>query len=77
VPLHLRNAPTKLMKDLEYGKGYQYAHDEAEGVAGMECLPPSLAGRKYYRPTDRGFEKEIKRRLDGWEKIKADRRRGD
>src|SRR5688500_2283966 len=75
VPLHLRNAPTTLMKQLEYGKGYRYAHDEREGVADMDCLPPSLAGRKYYRPTDRGFEKEIKRRLDGWEKIKADRRR--
>jgi putative ATPase len=75
VPLHLRNAPTKLMKDLDYGKGYQYAHDEAEGVAEMECLPPSLAGRKYYRPTERGFEKEIKRRLDGWEKIKEERRK--
>jgi putative ATPase len=76
VPLHLRNAPTKLMKDLDYGTGYEYAHDEPDAVSGMDCLPPSLAGRKYYRPTDRGFEKEIKRRLEGWEKIKADRRRG-
>jgi putative ATPase len=75
VPLHLRNAPTTLMKDLEYGKGYEYAHDEAEGVTGMDCLPASLAGRRYYKPTDRGFEKEIKRRLDGWEKIKAERRK--
>ena len=74
VPLHLRNAPTKLMKDLDYGKGYEYAHDEADAVSGMECLPPSLAGRKYYQPRDRGFEKEIKRRLEGWEKIKKDRR---
>jgi putative ATPase len=74
VPLHLRNAPTQLMKDLEYGKGYQYAHDDAEAIAAMDCLPPSLAGRKYYRPTDRGFEKEIKRRLEGWEKIKKGRR---
>jgi putative ATPase len=75
VPLHLRNAPTKLMKELEYGKGYQYAHDERDAVADMECLPPSLAGRNYYRPTDRGFEKEIKRRLEGWEKIKEERRK--
>jgi putative ATPase len=74
VPLHLRNAPTKLMKDLDYGKGYEYAHDEAEGVTGMDCLPESLAGRRYYKPTDRGFEKEIRRRLEGWEKIKASRR---
>jgi putative ATPase len=76
VPLHLRNAPTKLMKDLSYGKDYQYAHDAQDGVADMECLPPSLAGRKYYKPTDRGFEKEIKRRLEGWEKIKESRKKG-
>ncbi len=74
VPLHLRNAPTRLMKDLEYGKGYRYAHDEAEGVADMSCLPPALEGRKYYEPKERGFEKEIKRRLDGWEEIKKRRR---
>ena len=75
VPLHLRNAPTKLMKDLDYGRGYQYAHNEQDAVADMDCLPESLAGRKYYLPTDRGFEKEIKRRLDGWEQIKSDRKR--
>jgi putative ATPase len=57
VPLHLRNAPTKLMKQLEYGKGYRYAHDEPEGVAAdMECLPPAHRGRKFYRPTKRGEE---------------------
>ena len=70
VPLHLRNAPTALMKDLDYGKGYTYAHSEAGAVADMSCLPPSLEGRKYYEPKERGFEKEIKRRLDGWEAIK-------
>ena len=75
VPLHLRNAPTKLMKELEYGKGYQYAHDEADAIADMSCLPSALADRKYYVPKDRGFEKEIKRRLDGWEQIKKKRRR--
>ena len=74
VPLHLRNAPTKLMKELEYGKGYQYAHDEADAIADMSCLPSALADRKYYAPKDRGFEKEIKRRLDGWEQIKKNRR---
>jgi putative ATPase len=77
VPLHLRNAPTKLMKDLEYGKGYRYAHNEADAVADMSCLPPSLEGRKYYQPSERGFEKEIKRRLDGWEEIKKRRRTTD
>jgi putative ATPase len=77
VPLHLRNAPTKLMKQLDYGKGYEYAHDDPDAIAAMDCLPPSLDGRKYYRPPDRGFEKEIKRRLDGWDEIKRRRRRGD
>src|SRR5215468_8760540 len=74
VPLHLRNAPTRLMKELEYGKGYRYAHDEADAVADMSCLPPALEGRKYYEPKERGFEKEIKRRLDGWADIKKKRK---
>jgi putative ATPase len=75
VPLHLRNAPTKLMKDLDYGKGYRYAHNEEDAVADMSCLPPALEGRKYYDPKGRGFEKEIKRRLDGWEEIKRKRQK--
>jgi putative ATPase len=74
VPLHLRNAPTRLMKDLQYGKGYRYAHDEEDAVADMSCLPPALEGRTYYEPKERGFEKEIKRRLDGWAEIKKRRR---
>ena len=73
VPLHLRNAPTKLMKQLDYGKGYRYAHDEADAIADMDCLPENLRGRKFYEPTERGFEKEIKRRLDGWAEIKKKR----
>ena len=73
VPLHLRNAPTKLMKQLDYGRGYRYAHDEEDAVTGMSCLPPALEGKRYYEPTERGFEKEIKRRLDGWEQIKKQR----
>jgi putative ATPase len=74
VPLHLRNAPTKLMKQLDYGKDYQYAHDQPDAVAEMTCLPESLRDRVYYEPKDRGFEKEIKRRLDGWKQIKARKR---
>jgi putative ATPase len=74
VPLQLRNAPTRLMKQLEYGKGYQYAHDDPDAVTGMECLPPSLAEKTYYQPTDRGFEKEIKRRLEAWERYKQGQR---
>jgi putative ATPase len=66
VPLHLRNAPTKLMKQLDYGKGYQYAHDEPDAVASMDCLPDNLKGREFYKPTDFGFEKEIRKRLAWW-----------
>jgi putative ATPase len=66
VPLHLRNAPTKLMKDLEYGKGYRYAHDEPDAVANMDCLPENLKGREFYKPTEFGFEKEIAKRLAWW-----------
>jgi putative ATPase len=68
VPLHLRNAPTKLMKELDYGKGYRYAHDEADAVADMDCLPDNLKGRQFYKPTEYGFEKEISRRLAWWRK---------
>ncbi len=74
VPLHLRNAPTRLMKDLDYGKGYQYAHDDPDAVTGMDCLPPAIAGRRYYRPTTRGYEKEVARRLDAWRALKQARR---
>ena len=77
VPLHLRNAPTRLMKQLEYGKGYEYAHDAPDAVTGMDCLPPALQGRRFYRPTDRGFEKEIGRRLEGWREMKKKRRTPD
>ena len=65
VPLHLRNAPTRLMKQLDYGKGYRYAHDQEEGVAAdMVCLPPAHEGRQFYEPTDRGLEAEIKKKLE-------------
>jgi len=64
VPLHLRNAVTAPMKSWGYGKGYEYAHDREEATTGMECLPESLRGRRYYRPTDEGFEKRVKTRLE-------------
>jgi putative ATPase len=64
VPLHLRNAPTSLMKGLGYGKHYQYAHDTADKVADMQCLPDSLRNRVYYRPTNEGVEKRIRERLE-------------
>ena len=64
VPMHLRNAPTKAMKSWGYGEGYQHAHKAENAIPDMECLPPSLAGRKYYFPTDRGIEKRIRERLE-------------
>jgi putative ATPase len=70
VPLHIRNAPTRLMKNLGYGKGYQYAHDLDDKVADMDCLPDSLKGRKYFHPQEIGQEAEVKRRLDEVEKKK-------
>jgi len=64
VPLHLRNAPTALMKAQGYGKDYRYAHDYEEGLVAQQNLPANLAGRRYYEPTDRGFESELTQRLD-------------
>jgi putative ATPase len=64
VPLHLRNAPTGLMKELGYGAGYQYAHDAAEKVADMQCLPDNLRNRTYYHPTAEGVEKRIRERIE-------------
>ena len=74
VPLHLRNAPTGLMKNIGYGKGYQYAHDAEDKVANMECLPETLAGKTYYRPTDQGFEVRLRQRIEEIRRIK-DRRK--
>ena len=71
VPLHLRNAPTGLMKALDYGKGYQYAHDLESKVADMQCLPDSLKDRVYYHPTDEGIEKRIKARLEELKRAKT------
>src|SRR5712671_5682702 len=70
VPLHLRNAPTPLMKQFGYAQGYQHAHKFQDAVTDMECLPPSLAGRRYYFPTDRGLEKRIAERLDEIRRLK-------
>ena len=63
VPLHIRNAPTALMKNLNYGKGYQYAHDAPEKLTAMQCLPDSLLGKEYYHPTDQGTEEKFQKRL--------------
>jgi len=66
VPLHIRNAPTRLMKELGYGEGYKYAHDYEGAYAEQDYMPESLRGRVYYRPTDRGLEAEIRKRLAAW-----------
>jgi len=71
VPLHLRNAVTGLMKNVGYGKGYQYAHEYEDKVTDMQCLPDNLAGRNYYQPTDQGFEQRLRQRLDEIRKIKS------
>jgi putative ATPase len=71
VPLHLRNAPTRLMKELDYGKGYQYAHNEEGRVADMDCLPDSLKGRSYYQPTQEGREKLLAQRMEEIRKIRS------
>jgi putative ATPase len=76
VPLHLRNAPTKLMKELDYGKGYRYAHDEEDKVADMDCLPDSLKGRTYYHPTNEGREKLLAQRLEEIRRIRATKHGG-
>ena len=70
VPLWIRNAPTGLLKDLGYGKGYRYAHDEREGVSAMDCLPESLAGRRYYHPSTRGGEADVAARLEAARRVR-------
>ena len=71
VPLVIRNAPTKLMKDLGYGDGYQYAHDTEDKLTNMQCLPDSLKDKEYYRPTKQGLERQVAERLNSikeWKK---------
>jgi len=70
VPLAIRNAPTRLMAELGYGKSYRYPHIAPEAIVDQEYMPKKLKGRKYYFPTDRGFEREIKKRIKYWERIK-------
>jgi putative ATPase len=76
VPLHLRNAPTRLMKDLGYSEGYRYAHDEEDKVADMDCLPESLQGHRWYQPTQEGREKQLAARLEEIRRIRTSKRGG-
>jgi putative ATPase len=71
VPLHIRNAVTSLMKEIGYGKDYRYAHDNLLATTDMETMPERLRGRKYYEPGELGFEKEIRKRIDWWDNLKA------
>lgn len=71
VPMHIRNAPTGLMRDLGYGRGYQYAHDHKEAIVCQTYLPQALLGRRYYDPTSRGYENIVKKRLDKWRRLMA------
>ena len=77
VPLHIRNAPTRLMKDIGYGKGYQYAHDFEDAYIPQDYLPDKLKGKAYYIPTDRGYEKVIRERIEQWRKLRESMDKGN
>ena len=75
-PKHILNAPTRLMKDIGYGKGYEYDHDAPDAFSGQDYFPDDMARESYYRPSERGFEREVRKRLDYWQKLR-DKRTGD
>jgi putative ATPase len=70
------NAPTKLLKDIGYGKGYEYDHDTAEGFSGQNYFPENMARRRFYQPKERGFEREIIKRLEYWDRLRSKRADG-
>ena len=72
-PHHILNAPTGLMRDLGYGKGYQYDHDTADGFSGQNYFPDGMSRRQFYEPTDSGFESRITERLKYWDKLRAEK----
>jgi len=72
VPLHIRNAPTTLMKEMKYGEGYKYAHDHQDAFVPQSYLPEALEGTRFYIPNDRGYEKIVKQRLDAWIRLKKE-----
>ena len=75
-PKHILNAPTRLMRDLGYGKGYQYDHDQSDSFSGQNYFPDGMARQSFYEPAERGFEREIRRRLDYWRKLRGQRQPG-
>ena len=76
-PKHILNAPTRLMKDLGYGKGYNYDHDTAEGFSGQNYFPDGMARQRFYQPVERGFEREILKRIEYWDRLRARKGQGD
>lgn len=74
-PAHILNAPTRLMQELGYGKGYDYDHDAEDAFSGQNYFPDGLERQAFYRPADRGFEREVARRLDHWAKLRQERHR--
>jgi putative ATPase len=75
-PKHILNAPTRLMKELGYGRGYQYDHDAADSFSGQDYFPEGMPRESYYQPVERGFEREIRKRLDYWAKLREQRAAG-
>ena len=69
-PAHILNAPTKLMKEIGYGQGYRYDHDDPDGFSGQNYFPDGMERSRFYRPVERGFEREVKKRLDYWDKLR-------
>lgn len=76
-PMHILNAPTKLMKDLGYGAGYDYDHDAEDGFSGQNYFPDGMARRQFYRPVERGFERDIRKRLEYWQKLRQRKSGGE
>jgi putative ATPase len=76
-PKHILNAPTRLMKQLGYGKGYAYDHDTAEGFSGQDYFPDEMERRRFYEPVERGFEREIRKRLEYWDRLRAEKQGQD
>jgi putative ATPase len=76
-PKHILNAPTRLMKELGYGKGYNYDHDTAEGFSGQNYFPDGMARQRFYQPVERGFEREILKRIEYWDRLRAKKGHGD
>jgi putative ATPase len=75
-PMHILNAPTRLMKNLGYGRGYEYDPDTPEGFSGQNYFPDGMARQEFYQPVERGFEREIRKRLDYWAKLRSQKGEG-